>query len=185
MALRSMKPASRLAWLPATAILLISIISLVGLRGCDEESTDTFTAKLGGEWFTLDTAITLAEQKRGLGGRESIPDDGGMIFIFSRDEERNFWMLDCLVDMDIMYIDRTGFIVSTYTMKAQPLRQPGESQQQYEQRLRADSYPSKGRARYAIELRAGRMAELGLRRGQQLELDLDRLKELAASADDR
>ncbi len=165
--------------LPASWRIAVLLILLVGLVGCDEKTTDTFTAKLGGEWFTLDTAITPEKQKRGLGGRESIPDDGGMIFIFSTDEVRNFWMLDCLVDIDILYVDRAGFIVSAYTMKAQPLQQPGETKTEYETRLRADSYPSKARARYVIELRAGRINELGLKRGQKLDLDLDRLKELA------
>ncbi len=164
---------------PGSWRIAVVVILLIGLVGCDEKTTDTFTAKLGGQWFTLETAITPEKQKRGLGGRESIPDDGGMIFIFSTDENRNFWMLDCLVDIDILYVDRTGFIVSAYTMKAQPLQQPGETTREYEERLRADTYPSKGRARYVIELRAGRINELGLKRGQKLDLDLDRLKELA------
>lgn len=166
------------------ACLVVALVLAVTLVGCDKESTDTFAAKLGDEWFTLETAISRAKQTKGLGDRESIPDDGGMIFIFDNDLERNFWMLDCLVDMDIMYIDRSGYIVSAYTMKAQPLRLPNETQEQYEARLRADSYPSKGRVRYVIELRAGRINELGLKRGDKLDLDLDRLKELARSADD-
>ena len=158
---------------------------LLALTGCDKETTGTYTVKIAGEWFTLDTAITKDEQERGLGGRESIPDDGGMIFIFDRDEEREFWMLDCLVDMDILYLDWQGHIVSAYTMKARPLQKSDESESEYHRRLRADQYPSKGRSRYVIELRAGRIAELGLKRGQKIELDLERLKALAKSADDR
>lgn len=169
---------STIRWL---ALLLLAVL----LAGCDKDTTGTYTVRIAGEWFTLETAIGKEEQARGLGGRESIADDGGMIFIFGRDEERNFWMLDCLVDIDIIYLDWQGFIVSTYTMKAQAPRRAAETQDDYESRLRADSYPSRGRCRYVIELRAGRIAELGLRKGQKIDLDLDRLKALAAEADRR
>jgi len=171
--------------LQLTLGMFCAALLTLAFAGCDKESTDTYAAKIGGQWFTLETAISQDDQTRGLGGRESIADDGGMIFVFDRDEERNFWMLDCLVDMDIIYVGREGFIMSTYTMKAQPLRRPSESQEQYEGRLRADTYPSRGRCRYVIELRAGRINELGLRQGQKIELDLDRLKALARSDDDR
>lgn len=165
-------------------VLLFAAAALM-LAGCDKDTSGTYPVKIAGEWFTLETAISQGEQARGLGGRESIADDGGMIFIFDRDEERNFWMLDCLVDIDILYLDWQGFIVSAHTMKAQPARRPDESEAAYHERLRADSYPSRGRCRYVIELRAGRIAELGLRKGQKIDLDLERLKALARSADDR
>ncbi len=180
MAVRTMNSTS-VSWRLAAVMIL-----LVGLVGCDKETSDTFTAKLGGQWFTLETALTEDKQAKGLGGRESIPDDGGMIFVFNDDKERNFWMLDCLVDIDIIYVERTGYIVSTYTMKAQPLQKPGEADRAYRDRLRAvAAYPSNGMARFVIELRAGRINELGLKRGQKLDLDLDRLKELADSVDKR
>ena len=155
------------------------------LTGCDEKTSDTFAAKIGDRWFTLETAIDKAKQARGLGGRTEIPADGGMIFIFDDDQERQFWMLDCLVDMDILYVDRNGFIVSGYTMKAVPLKGESETQAEYEARLRRDaSYPSRGRARYVIELQAGMIGQLDLERGQKLDLDLKRLEELAEQGDD-
>jgi len=180
MALRTMNT-SQTSWRLAAVMML-----LVSLVGCDKKTTDTFTCKLGGQWFTLETALDEDKQARGLGGRESIPDDGGMIFVFDNDKERNFWMLECLVDIDIIYVERTGYIVSTYTMKAQPLQQPGEADRAYRDRLRAvAAYPSNGLARFVIELRAGRIKELGLKRGDRLDLDLNRLKVLADSADRR
>lgn len=180
MAVRTMNSLSAPWRLAAALILLVSLV------GCDKKSTDTFTTKLGGQWFTLETALDEDKQARGLGGRESIPDDGGMIFVFDNDKERNFWMLDCLVDIDILYVERTGYIVSTYTMKAQPLQQPGEADRAYRDRLRASAaYLSNGMARFVIELRAGRIKELGLKRGDKIDLDLNRLKELADSVDKR
>ena len=38
----------------------------------------------------------------GMMGRDSI--DGGMLFIFPEIEERSFWMKDCLIPLDIIFI---------------------------------------------------------------------------------
>jgi len=38
----------------------------------------------------------------GMMGRESI--DGGMLFVFSEVSERSFWMKDCLISLDIVFI---------------------------------------------------------------------------------
>lgn len=168
------------------AVLIVALTSILAVRGCDDATTGTFACQLGDEWFTLETAITLPEQAQGLMHRTEIADDGGMIFIFRTDDERNFWMKNCLVDMDIMYVTREGFIVSYYTMKAQPPRRSDETEQEYENRIRmAASYPSRGKARYVIELRAGRIRELGLKKGDRLDLDFKRLKALANLADGR
>lgn len=166
-------------------VVLLAIAALIFVRGCDEKTSNTFAVKIADQWFTLETALTLADQARGLGGRDQIAEDGGMIFVFKRDRERRFWMKDCLVDIDILYLDRRGFIVRAYEMKAVPLRGPNESQAEYESRLRAgDQYPSKGLTRYVIELKDGKIRELGLKRGQKIDLDLNRLKKLADSVDD-
>ncbi len=162
----------------------LAVVAALMMAGCDKETTETFTCRIGGQWFTLETALTPEEQAKGMGGRTEIADDGGMIFVFDRDEERSFWMKDCLIEMDILFVDRTGRVVSTHTMKPVPLRQPDESEFQYEDRLRRTaSYPSRGLARYVIELRAGKVQELGVEPGQKLDVDLERLNELAKVAD--
>lgn len=171
----------------ARQLSMISMILLVvaggaaffTMRGCDSGTTDTFTCQIGGEWFTLETAISESKQQKGLMHREEIPADGGMIFVFDNDQERSFWMAYCLVDMDILYVDRTGRIVSAYTMKVREPRRPQESVQEYEARIRQDRYPSNGKCRYVIELQAGMIRKLGLKKGDLLDLDLKRLERLA------
>lgn len=170
--------------IPIIIMLVMTIVTAFILHSCDAQSTDTFMVKISGKWFTLETAITNEKQKLGLGFRDFIDDDGGMIFINDTDEARRFWMIDCLIDMDIIYVDKSGYIVSCYTMKAVPLQQPDETRLQYEARVNRDaSYPSLGKARYIIELKAGKNKELDLKRGNKLDLDLNRLKELAKLAD--
>lgn len=170
--------------LRAMCLVALACTALLATTGCDEQTSGTFTAKLGDEWFTLETALDPATQARGLGGRTEIPENGGMIFVGDIDERKSFWMKDCLIDMDIIFVDRAGYIDSVYTMKAVPLRQPNETEADYERRLRdTASYESIGRVRYVIEIRAGKARELGLKRGDKLPLDLNRLKELEAAAD--
>ena len=173
--------ARQLGMISTLVVVAAGALALFTLRGCDAETTDTFTCQLGGEWFTLETAISESKQQKGLMNREDIPVDGGMIFIFDDDQERSFWMAYCLVDMDIMYVDRTGRVINAYTMKARPARGDMESVQEYERRIREDRYPSNGKCRYVIEIQTGKMRELGIKKGDLLDLDLKRLQKLADS----
>lgn len=165
------------------AMLLTGCATII--QGCDDQTTDTFSVKIGGEWFTLETAYTLEKRAKGLMHRESVPENGGMIFIFNDARERSFWMKNCLVDIDILYLDRANRILTAYRMKAQPPQGEDESELEYEDRIRrTGDYPSNGPSQIVIELKAGKIAELGLRRGQKIDLDPDHLKTLIELADD-
>lgn len=164
-------------------ILLISASTL--LAGCDDEATGTTTAEIGRQWFTLEVAASTEDRAQGLMNRTEIPDDGGMIFIFKDSRERSFWMKNCLVDMDIIYLDRSHRIVSAYNMKKQPLKKHSESESDYEDRIRnSASYPSRGASQFVIELKDGKIQQLGLQRGEKIILDANELKELVRKADD-
>jgi uncharacterized membrane protein (UPF0127 family) len=100
-----------------------------------------------------------------------------MIFIFPSAATRNFYMKDCVVDMDIMFLDSLGYVTATYTMPMQPAQKPGESDADYDRRL--PRYSSLSPAQYAIELRKGRMAELGIKTREKIPLELDKLRPAA------
>ena len=69
--------------------------ALAAALGCDGSGSvpATVTVTIKDEAFTLDVAADEASRTLGLGGRETIPADGGMIFIFPRAEQQRFWML--------------------------------------------------------------------------------------------
>ena len=146
------------------------------LPGCGESCPGgpTETVVIREIPFVLEVASTEESIQRGLGGRESIPENGGMIFVFPDPQPRRFWMKNCLVDIDIMFLDALGRITSIYTMQAEPLKDESESQTAYEARLKR--YPSSFGAQYAIELRAGRIGELGLMPGNKVVIPVDCLK---------
>jgi len=123
---------------------------------------------LSGVAFDLELAADPASRERGLSGRDAIDARGGMLFVFPDDAPRAFWMRDCKVDMDVAFLDRTGRVVAVHRMRAEPPRQPHESADQYLLRLRR--YPSLGPARFAVELRAGTLAQLGLSAGSRVDV---------------
>jgi hypothetical protein len=152
-------------------LLFVVLLQLAGC-GCANGPTEKVTIK--GQTFTLEVASTLETIKKGLGERESIPDNGGMLFVFPDAQQRRFWMVDCLVDIDIMYLDALGRITAIHTMLAEPLQTDSETRAEYEQRLKR--YPSRLGAQFAIELQAGKIRELQLKAGNKIDIPIECLK---------
>jgi len=69
-------------------------------------------ASFAGVSLRLGYATNEAERERGLGGRTSVPDDYGMLFVFPRDGYYGFWMKDTLVPLDMFWLDAKGQVVS-------------------------------------------------------------------------
>ncbi len=125
--------------------------------------------EIGGVRFFLEVAADPRTQVRGLGGREVIAPEGGMIFVYPNPRPLTFVMRDCAVPIDIAFLDREGRIISVHTMEPEAPRGPGESPAQYESRLRR--YPSPLPAQFAIETAGGRLAALGVRSGDLARFD--------------
>ncbi len=127
-------------------------------------------ATIGGERFRLETCFDDKSRADGMMGRDSLGDDEGMIFVFPDTRKRGFWMKGCLIDLDIVYLDEAGRVVSFTTMKRPAPGTPDH---------RLPNYPSYYPCRYAIELRAGRAKELGIKEADLVELPLSTLKKWA------
>ncbi len=68
-------------------------------------------ASFGGVSLRIDYATMPEARERGLGGRESIPSDYGMLFVFPRDDQYGFWMKDTFVPLDMFWLDAQGHVV--------------------------------------------------------------------------
>ena len=132
---------------------------------------------IGAETFKLEIAADPKSRIRGLMERTKIEDHGGMLFVFRKSMRRSFWMKNCLVDIDIVFLDRRGRIVALHKMKVQPPRRKSESEGAYHRRLK--SYPSRSRSQFAIELKAGSIDRLKLKRDKKIELNFKKLQKLA------
>lgn len=76
-----------------------------------------------GAQITLELAMTPDELAQGLMYRPSLPEDRGMLLIFTEERLPNIWMMNTLVALDLIYLDPAGTVVDVIT-DAQPC--PGE-----------------------------------------------------------
>ena len=135
----------------------------------------------GGEDWTMELALDDDAIRRGLMNRDSVPEHGGMLFIFPDSDIRSFWMANCIVDIDLLFLDNRGTITALHEMKVEASREDDESELAYNARLK--NYGSNFPARFAIEIPAGSIKRLQLRVNQQLPLDLVQLQSLRTTAD--
>ena len=168
----------RIAAIPFLFVLLVA----AGAIGQDAKEADAEKkipkeeVVIGQETFKLEVAANEKSRARGLMDRRKIDDDGGMIFIYKRAELRSFWMKNCLVDIDLLYLDGRGRIVSMHKLKKERLRGENESIVDYERRLKR--YPSGRPAQFIIELKAGWIDRLKPKVGETIELDLPKLRQI-------
>ena len=83
---------------------------------------------------------------------EEIADDEGMLFVFSDERVRSFWMLNTLTPLDVAFARSDGEIVRIAQMQPQTL----------------DLHSSIEPAMFALELKQGTFAGLGIAEGDRL-----------------
>jgi uncharacterized membrane protein (UPF0127 family) len=135
----------------------------------------------------LEVAASDAEHHRGLSGRSSIDDRGGMIFVFADEDYQAFVMRDIAIPLDLIYIDSAGRVIDLHAMLPEPPRGANENISEPAQNAAYDArlklYTSKTPARFAIEVRSGTIASLNIHEGDFIEIDLDALQSRVATQD--
>jgi len=147
---------------PALAIFAITVLMMItslNLSCADRPRSPlrTVPMTIGSKNFTLEVADTDPAREHGLMKRDAMPADHGMIFVFDADAERSFWMKNTRIPLDIIYVNSAGRVVSIAAM------------QPYDW----SAVPSKGPAKYAIELNQGVAAQTGVRPGDVLTIPPD------------
>jgi uncharacterized membrane protein (UPF0127 family) len=117
------------------------------------ESLSVVTAS-GAHKFWVEIADDEAERQRGLMFRPPLEDDRGMLFEFETAAEQGFWMRNTPSSLDIVYIGADGKIVSI-ARHATPFSEA--------------VLPSNGPAKGVLEVRAGRMDEIGAKPGDTVQ----------------
>lgn len=107
-------------------------------------------------------ARTPAQRQRGLMGRDHLPADHGMLFMYSREQAagNGFWMFQTLIPLDIAFINNEGRIVAIRTM--QPCDSPSPSD--------CRAYTPGTSYAAALEVNAGYFAKRGIRVGDCVAL---------------
>jgi uncharacterized membrane protein (UPF0127 family) len=105
---------------------------------------------------TVELARTDAERARGLMHRRALPTDGGMLFLFARDEIHSFWMKNTLIPLDMIFIT-ADLTVAGVVERAEPHSLTG----------RSIDVPS----RYVLEVNGGWAREHGVGPGTKVQLE--------------
>jgi uncharacterized protein len=134
---------SRALPLAAMAILLLS-----GCRTVPEKVALT----VAGQVLTVEVARTDAQREHGLMGRKDLGPRDGMIFVFDRDDHLAFWMKNTPSALSIAFISAEGKILQIEDMKPFSL----------------SVIQSRLSARYALEMRQGAFAALGIKEGDAI-----------------
>lgn len=151
-------------------------VALLGQVACEESQGPEGRERvvIQGETFWLEPALDADTRNKGLGGRTEIDAHGGMVFTFTQAMQLYFVMRDCLVDIDIAFLDGTGRVTAIHEMPIEEPQREDESDLDYENRL--VRYPSKFSAQFVIEVASGTLKRLGLKNGDLVELDTVSLK---------
>lgn len=132
-------------------LFLISFVytPIVQPRTNNEQTSPIVT--LDGSVVHVIIADTEATQERGLGGRNGLAPNEGMLFVFPSDGIYPFWMKDTLFSIDIIWLDIHGTIVDMRT------------------NVSPESYPEvftpTASARYVLEVSAGYVLEHNIKIG--------------------
>lgn len=162
-----------------------TFLMLTALHGCGDSTvkTDAATVEIAGRTFHLEIAADDDAQSRGLSGRTHIADDGGMIFVFADPQWHEFVMRDCVIPLDILYVDDEGRVVAAHVMQPEPPRGPHESAdvpaEDFAYNARLTPYPSGKPCRFAIEIRGGVIEALNIKDGDHVVMDIAMLRSLA------
>lgn len=145
-------------------LLFILVIAGVGAGAYLWYKNDQMQTKYGevtvkGETFKVELANTQEKRELGLGGRTSLADDEGMLFVFSASGFYPFWMKDMEMPIDIIWIN-DGLIADVAANVPAPVE--GEKLGNY--------YPVNP-GNLVLEVNAGVIDKLGIKIGDPVQVN--------------
>lgn len=103
--------------------------------------------------FSIELAVTQEQQAKGLMFRTSMPENHGMLFVFSDDATRSFWMKNTFISLDLFFVENDGRIQHIHK-NATPHS--------------LDKITSGSPARAVLEVNAGVADRLGIQPGDRI-----------------
>ena len=162
------KPHLSFSPLPIHHLIILSIIIISAQLACDQKTDAPPPLPLSPQGLpiaqltlnhtpiTVELALTRAARTRGLMHRPQLPPNTGMLFIFQKPQIRTFYMKNCLIDLDILFIRADCIIAKITTMKVPLPNQPLT--------YHSSTHP----VPYVLELPAGTRKTLNLKPGQKI-----------------
>lgn len=138
-----------------------------------QKSLPTERLTFFGEQFNAELCLDEGSRNIGMGARTEFPAGTAMVFVHTRPIMLSYWMKNCLIDLDLIFVDGKGRITALHEAKREKLRSKSETKDRYEARLYR--YGSQRQAQFAIELPAGTIQRLKPMLGQQVDIDWAKL----------
>ena len=117
-------------------IALLSVLFLIFIS-CQNETKAKIM--INEKTYTVEVANTQEKRSKGLMFRKHLPENTGMLFVFSYEDYRYFYMKNTLIPLDIAFFDSQMKIVSIKQMEP----------------LDETTVPSDKKAMYALEMNKG------------------------------
>jgi uncharacterized membrane protein (UPF0127 family) len=146
-----------------TAMKTLFLIALLALGSAPlhaQTALPEIALSIKGHKLTAEVAATDSSRMTGLMHRRMMPENRGMLFVFTYAQPQSFWMMNTYLPLSIAFIDEQGVIVNIDDMKP----------------LTTDPHPSAKPAKYALEMNQGWFAKRGIKAGAHV----DGLKEAPA-----
>ncbi len=154
-------------------LLSFLVVALAALAvACTGAAADRFEVRVGGLVFQAELARTPAEREQGLSGRASLPDDGGMLFVFQEEHRPGFWMRGMRFPLDFIWISRDRRVVDLTENVPPP--EPGVPIEELPR------YQPDDAVLYVLEVNAGVVREFGIQVGDAVTFAPDIAEEGAA-----
>ena len=139
----------------AAFFLPLALLTLVACSRAASGPVVTVHTASGDAVVAVELALTREAQERGLMYRTELAESAGMLFVFDREQERTFWMSSTPISLDIIYIRSDATIVSIAS-RTTPYSEK--------------TIPSRGPARYVLEVPGGWAERHGAKPGDRLTL---------------
>jgi uncharacterized membrane protein (UPF0127 family) len=140
---------------------LVTAVFLLMVTACMHADVKMIDLYIGSEKFTVEIADTVQKQTRGMMFRKEVADDFGMLFVYDREDYHGFWMKNCFLNLDIIYLNKDKQVVDMYINVPPCKKEP------------CKSYVTRVPAQYVLELRGNRARELNLQPGDSVMFILD------------
>jgi hypothetical protein len=99
--------------------------------------------------------------QKGLMFRESLPEDRGMLFIFEKEREYSFWMMNMKINLDMIWINSDGKVVHIVEDAAPCIDSAHTSQ---------CTYNPDERAKYVLEVNSGFVQKHGINKNSVMRM---------------
>ena len=110
-----------------TGVLVFLCSGVLLLTGCQKSApSQPSTAPIIVHGYTVNAEVVSSQAAltQGLSGRENLPTDGGMLFIFFQSQPHPFWMKDMRFPLDIIWLSKGQVVDIWANAPATPSGQP-------------------------------------------------------------